>query len=56
MRLLITLEVDAPDGADAQGIKEKIAMDFERYGDVRVVEVRRVAGYQQMTMEGGNGH
>lgn len=55
MRLLVTLALDAPDGADAQGIKEKIAMDFERYGDVRVVEVRRVAGYQQMTMEDGNG-
>ena len=24
---------------DAQGLKEKLAMDFERYGDVRVVEV-----------------
>ena len=24
---------------DAQGIKEKLAMDLERYGDVRVVEV-----------------
>lgn len=55
MRLLVTLALDAPDGADAQGIKEKIAMDFERYGDVRVVEVRRVAGYQQMTMGDENG-
>lgn len=33
--------------ADAQGIKERIAMDFERYGDVRVVKVERVGGAEQ---------
>lgn len=38
---------------DAQGIKEKLAMDFERYGDVRVVEVQKVGGEQ---MEIGAAH
>lgn len=33
----ITNEVD-----DAQGLKEKLAMDLERFGDVRVVEVRGI--------------
>ena len=32
MRLLVTLALDAPDDADPQGIKEKVAMDFEKYG------------------------
>lgn len=31
---------------DAQGIKEKLAMDFERYGDVRVVDVQQIGGEQ----------
>ena len=52
MRLLVTLALDAPDDADPQGIKEKAAMDFEKYGGVRVVKVERVEQYQQMTMEG----
>lgn len=52
MRLLVTLALDAPDDADPQGIKEKVAMDFEKYGGVRVVKVERVEEYQQMTMEG----
>ena len=52
MRLLVTLALDAPDDADPQGIKEKVAMDFERYGGVRVVKVERVEEYQQMTMKG----
>ena len=46
------LALDAPDDADPQGIKEKAAMDFEKYGGVRVVKVERVEEYQQMTMEG----
>lgn len=52
MRFLVTLALDAPDDADPQGIKEKVAMDFEKYGGVRVVKVERVEQYQQMTMEG----
>ena len=51
MRLLVTLALDALDDADPQGIKEKVAMDFEKYGGVRVVKVERVEEYQQMTME-----
>lgn len=31
---------------DAQGIKEKLAMDLERYGDVRVVDVQQSGGEQ----------
>jgi hypothetical protein len=50
VRLLVTLALDAPDDADPQGIKEKVAMDFEKYGGVRVVKVERVEEYQQMTM------
>lgn len=49
--LTITIRANVP-AADAQGIKERIAMDIERYGDVRVVKVERVGGYQQMTMKG----
>lgn len=52
MTLRVTMEVEAPDGADVQSLKEKIAMDYEKYGDVRVVKVERVGGYQQMTMKG----
>lgn len=52
MRSLVTLALDASDNADPQGIKEKVAMDFEKYGDMLVVKVERVEEYQQMTMEG----
>lgn len=55
MRVFVTLALDAPDDADPQGIKEKVAMDFEKYGGVRVVKVERVEEYQQMTMEVQNG-
>ena len=56
MKLLVTLALDAPDDADPQGIKEKAAMDFEKYGGVRVVKVESVEEYQQMTMEVQNGN
>ena len=36
--LTITIKANVP-VADAQGIKERIAMDLERYGDVKVVKV-----------------
>lgn len=52
MRFLVTLALDAPDDADPQGIKEKVAMDFEKYSGVHVVRVKRVDEYQQMTLEG----
>ena len=45
--LRVTMEVRAATGADAQGLKEKIAMDFERYGDVRVIKVERIGGAEQ---------
>ena len=39
--LRFVIEVDAP--ADAtQGVKEKLVMDLERFGDVRVVRVEGV--------------
>ena len=48
--LRVVLLVDAPDGA-AQGIKEKLAVDFERFGDVKVVEVKEINA-EQIAMEG----
>lgn len=36
--LIVTIHVDAPAG-QAIGIKESIAQDLEKYGDVRVVAV-----------------
>ena len=42
----ITGEVD-----DAQGVKEKLAMDLERFGDVRVVSVER-SEPKQIKLEG----
>lgn len=36
--LIITLQVDAPPG-QAIGIKEAVAEDLEKYGDVRVASV-----------------
>lgn len=48
--LIITVEVHA--GAIyGEGIKEQIAMDLERFGDVRVTEVREVLP-QQLRMGG----
>lgn len=36
--LTITIKANVP-AADAQSIKERIAMDIERYGDVKVVKI-----------------
>lgn len=47
--LTVTLQVDAPLG-QAIGIKESIATDLEKYGDVRVVSVTEIAP-EQMRME-----
>lgn len=39
--------------ADAQGIKERIAMDIERYGDVKVVSITSDSGQEeQLRMKG----
>lgn len=48
--LTITIRVDAPAG-QAIGIKEAIAQDLEKYGDVRVVSVVEKRP-EQMRMEG----
>lgn len=51
--LTITVEVNAP-AEYAQGVKERIAMDLERYGDVRVVSIRS-DGFRPRQMKiGGN--
>lgn len=49
--LRIVIDVDA-EVDTAQGVKEKLAMDLERFGDVRVVEVREIKP-EQMRMAGG---
>lgn len=36
---------------DTQGVKEKLAMDMEKYGDVRVISVEHV-GEDQLRLEG----
>lgn len=38
-QLVVTLVVDNATPGQAIGIKEAIAMDLEKYGDVRVVQV-----------------
>lgn len=43
--LKIVLMVDG-DTADPQGLKEALAMELERYGRVRVVEVTRIEAEQ----------
>lgn len=50
--LMITIKANVL-AADAQGIKERIAMDIERYGDCRVVSIVSDRGREeQMKMEG----
>lgn len=44
--LIITIEVNAPSG-QTQGIKEAIAMDLEKYGDVKVTKIEEVHPKQQ---------
>lgn len=39
--LEITVRIEG-EMTDAQGIKEKLATDLERYGDVRVVKVLEI--------------
>lgn len=50
--LKITILVNRPAG-QAIGIKEQIAVDLEKWGDVRVVSVEEIAPnrYNQMRME-----
>lgn len=50
--LTITIKANVP-AADAQGIKERIAMDIERYGDVKVVSIVSDRGREeQLRMKG----
>ena len=48
--LRVTIMVDAP-GWQAQGVKESLAMDLERYGDCRVVSVEDLDRAEQMALE-----
>ena len=50
-RLVLTLTVDYARPGQAIGIKEAIAMDLEKYGDVKVLRVD-VREPEQMTLEG----
>lgn len=46
--LVITIQVDAPHGS-VQGLKERIAMDLEKYGRVKVTSIEEEAPvYRQM--------
>ena len=44
--LTITIKANVP-AADAQGIKERLAMDIERYGEVKVVKVENDRGQEE---------
>lgn len=44
--MIIVLQVDAPLHM-AQGIKEAIAMQLEKYGDTKVLEIREGATTKQ---------
>ena len=46
------MEVDRPVG-QAIGIKEALAMDLARYGDVRVVSVEETAPWKQEVIDNG---
>lgn len=48
--LRIVIEVTG-ETVDPQGVKECLAMELERFGDVRVVEVRHIEP-EQIRMEG----
>lgn len=52
--LTITIKANVPAAeADAQGIKERIAMDIERYGDCKVVSIVSDRGKEeQIRMKG----
>ena len=52
--LILTIAVDAPAG-QAIGVKESIAADLEKYGDVRVVSVVEKTPEQQSIFEKRDG-
>lgn len=49
--LTITIKANVP-AAEVQGIKERIAMDIERYGDCKVVRIVSERKYEQIGMKG----
>lgn len=50
--LTITIKANVP-AADVQGIKERITMDIERYGDCKVVSITSDRGWEdQLRMKG----
>lgn len=50
--LTITIKANVP-AANAQGIKERISMDVERYGDCKVVSIVSDRGKEeQLRMKG----
>ncbi len=50
--LTITIKANVP-AADAQGLKERIAMEIERYGDCKVVSIVSDRGKEeQLRMKG----
>ena len=50
--LTITIKANVP-AADVHGIKERIAMDIERYGDCKVVSITSDrGGEEQLRMKG----
>ena len=54
--LVITIYVDWPSG-QAIGIKEAIAQDLEKYGDVQVVSIEeRERSWEQMRMGSAPNH
>ena len=46
---IITLKINTNE--DIQGIKESIAMDMEKYGDVEIVEVKEDEEMEVVMME-----
>ncbi len=50
-RLLLTIAVEGAAAGKAIGVKEAIAMDLEKYGDVKVLRVE-VREPEQMRMKG----
>lgn len=53
--LTITIKANVP-AANAQGIKESIAMDIERYGDCKVVSIVSDRGHEEQMTMGGDLH
>lgn len=49
-RLVVTLTVDHASPGKSIGIKEAIAMDLEKYGDIKVLRVE-VQGEEQMSFD-----